>query len=490
MNRVENLHATVEGSAMTEQQLRELGPALGRFLDRFLFCCGYTQTFAHLGTYVKGLLSDLPRKSVEPIALAAGTPVRTLQEFLKDHGWDSAAVRDLLQRHVADLLPRLPDDGLGTVGFLDETSVKKQGRKTPGVQRQYLGCLGKVQSGIVTVHVGACKGAFKTLLDADLFLPEGWSNDRPRCREAGIPDDVVYRPKWRIGLGQLDRLAATGVKLDWLTFDEDYGKRPGFLEGLDERGQRFVGEVPRTFSCLAVPRAGRRPDAGQSGRPAEAVVRTASGFRGQPWRVLRLARQTLHDQVWRVKAAPVWVSTADGWGALPYLLLWASNDETGEEKFFLANPTEEAPVPVETLVRVGFRRSGVEHVLRVCKGELGLGHFEGRSYVALLRHLSLGLVAMTFVAEHAERLRGEKSGVDAGAGVPGVARGEPAVAGGAAAEQRVGARGPDDRVSPGTQRGGAAGQAETRGDRRATQEATAAPAKATKQMHSKIKVAL
>src|SRR5690349_17689453 len=73
---------------MTEQQLRALGPALADFLDQFLFCCGYTQTFAHFGTYVRGLLSDLPRKSVEPIALQAGAPVRTLQEFLKDHDWD------------------------------------------------------------------------------------------------------------------------------------------------------------------------------------------------------------------------------------------------------------------------------------------------------------------------------------------------------------------------------------------------------------------
>ena len=70
---------------MTEQQLRTLEPALARFLDPLLFCCAYTQTYGHLGTYVRGLLSDLPRKSVEPIALQAGTAVRTLQEFLKDH---------------------------------------------------------------------------------------------------------------------------------------------------------------------------------------------------------------------------------------------------------------------------------------------------------------------------------------------------------------------------------------------------------------------
>src|SRR5438477_11256204 len=117
---------------MTEQQLADLGPALSDFLDRFLFCCGYTQTFAHLGTYVRGLLSDLPRKSVAPIALHAGTPVRTLQEFLKDHAWDAQRVRQHLQRHTATLLPTLPTDDLGTVGLLDETRIRKQGQKTPG----------------------------------------------------------------------------------------------------------------------------------------------------------------------------------------------------------------------------------------------------------------------------------------------------------------------------------------------------------------------
>src|SRR5438128_3905550 len=99
---------------MTEHQLQALEPALAGFLDAFLFCCGYTQTFGHLGTYVRGLLSDLPRKSVEPIALQAGTPVRTLQEVLRDHVWDSHAVHTRLQKHLATLLPDLPGDDLGT----------------------------------------------------------------------------------------------------------------------------------------------------------------------------------------------------------------------------------------------------------------------------------------------------------------------------------------------------------------------------------------
>jgi SRSO17 transposase len=404
---------------MTARQLRALGPALATFLARYLFCCAYTQTFAHLQTYVRGLLSDLPRKSVEPLALRGGTPVRTLQEFLKDHEWDQDEVRDLRQQEVAQQLSAIPDDGLGAVGLIDETSAVKQGTKTPGVQRQYLGCVGKVDNGIVTVHLGVCKGRYKTLVDSDLFLPESWSHDRTRCREAGIPDDVAYRPKWQIALEELDRATAQGLALDWLTFDEEYGKRPGFVAGLDLRKQRFIGEVPRNFSCLAATRAGRRPDDTTKGRAVEEVVRVSSAFRGQSWQVLRLARETLQDQVWRVKAAQVWLHSADGWSVGTYWLIWASNDETGEEKFFLCNASVDTPVAL--LVRVAFRRACVEYCFRVCKSELGFTHFEGRNYRALQRHLSLCLLAFGFVADHTERLRGEKSRGDGGAGVSGAA---------------------------------------------------------------------
>src|SRR3954451_21037225 len=106
---------------MTELETRDLSPALATYLDSFQFCCAYTQTFGHLSTYVQGLLSDLQRKSIEPIALAFGTPVRTLQEFLRDHDWDHEQVRDRLQRRVVATLAECPGgDDLGTVGLIDE----------------------------------------------------------------------------------------------------------------------------------------------------------------------------------------------------------------------------------------------------------------------------------------------------------------------------------------------------------------------------------
>ena len=473
---------------MTDREMRGLKPALNRFLDRFLFCCAYTQTFGHLCTYVWGLLSDLDRKSVEPIALLAGTPVRSLQEFLRDHVWSFSRVRDLLQQYVVSLLLTVGDDGLGTVGVIDETSVLKKGRLTPGVQRQYLGCVGKVENGIVTVHLAANKGDFKTLIDADLFLPEGWSDDRPRCREAGIPDEVVYRPKWEIALEQIDRASGNGLEFDWLTFDEGYGMCPGFIRGLDEREARFVGEVPRTFSCLAVNGRGDEPEADIKGKAVEDVARGARAFRCQPWQLMRLRRQTQEDQVWRIKAARVWMSSAEGWSEGTYWLIWACNDETGEEKFFLSNAAKDTPI--ETLLKVAFRRWNVEHGFRVAKSELGFGHFEGRTWVGLMRHMVLCLLAMVFVAEHTARLRGKKSGGDTGAGEPGTGRSEPVLDAKEARDDGSEQRAADHRAPPVSQCAVSTSEEGQTDGRTHQEEATTAQTKTQKTIYSEVYVAL
>jgi SRSO17 transposase len=413
---------------MTPEQIEELGPAFADYLRQFLFCCDYTQTFDLLGVYCRGLLSDLDRKTCEPIALAGGVAVRTLQEFLRDHRWSFAHVRDLLQQHVAATLPDLSGDDLGCVGLHDETGTVKDGCHTPGVQRQHCGEVGKVENCIVTVHTGLAKGRYKTLFDADLFLPESWDRDRDRCRQARIPDDVRYRPKWQIALEQLDRARANGIAFDWLTFDEGYGDKPGYLEGLDQRQQRYVGEVPKSFRCF-----GRRPRPSQKASRADDLVRHSPLFHRQRWRRVRLARQTVGPPTWEVKAARVWLAWG---GGRTYWLVWARNPRTGEQKYFISNAA--ADEPVERIVRAGFCRWNVEHAIRLSKGEIGFRHFEGRSYVALLRHLVLCCVTLTFAAGQAAALRGEKPGGDHGAGVPGAEPGLPGVAGPAAGDDPTG----------------------------------------------------
>src|SRR6266705_5439065 len=123
---------------MDAEQIRQLEPKLDRFLDRFADCFGRRDTRAHLGVYVRGQLSDLPEKSVEPIALAAGVAPRTLQEFLSQLKWDDKRARDRVQEMV-----RTEHTGTHSIGIFDETSDPKKGDKTPGVHKQWCGRLGK-----------------------------------------------------------------------------------------------------------------------------------------------------------------------------------------------------------------------------------------------------------------------------------------------------------------------------------------------------------
>lgn len=212
---------------MTEQQISALGPDFDNYLQQFDLCCNHPATFRLLGVYCRGLLSPLPRKSAEPIALAAGVAVRTLQEFLRDHRWSYQLAREALHQAVIADLATFPDEGLGNIGVVDETSVAKKGTKTPGVQRQWCGAVGKVENCIVTVHLGVARGRYKTLIDAELFLPESWADDPERCAEADIPEGREHQPKWQLALRQILRARVTGFTFDWMTFDEGYGSKPG-----------------------------------------------------------------------------------------------------------------------------------------------------------------------------------------------------------------------------------------------------------------------
>jgi SRSO17 transposase len=387
---------------MTDQDIARLGPAFAAFLRPFRPCFLQHRTAVHFDNYCRGLLSDRPRKSVEPIALACGTAVRTLQEFLTTASWDHDRARDTLQGHLADVLATLPADPRGTIGVIDETSCLKQGDQTPGVQRQYLGCVGKIGNGIVTVHIGVAHGRFQALLDAELYLPRSWDEDRPRCRAAGIPDDVRYRAKWRIARDQLLRLHERGVRFDWLVFDEGYGSRVPFLTLLSLAGQRFVAEVPVSFAV--------RVGGAARSRRADRVLRAADARRGQRFRI---RRQTQADARWRACERRVRVR------GHVYRLVVAINEATAEVKYFVSNAT--AP-PLRRVLAVAFRRATIEHCFPVAKTEAGLSHYEGRQYVGRVRHLLLALIVLGFVAEHTQRLRGEKPAGDDGAGVPGAER--------------------------------------------------------------------
>lgn len=405
---------------MDAQQIRSLRPRLKAFLGEFDDCFFRKDTRAHLPTYVEGQLSELERKSVEPIALRANVPPRTLQNFLSVLNWDEGCMRD----RVAEIVVR-DHAHRQAVGIIDETSDGKQGRKTPGVQRQWCGSAGKVDNCIVTVHLAYATPDFHCLLDGELFLPESWSEDRPRCGQAGIPDEVTYRPKWRIALELLDRARANGVSFAWLTFDEGYGSKPEFLRELSAREQSFVAEVPKSLhGWVAAPetteRAYRRGGRGRSRRtprlksgeaPARSLehhLRYSPALRDQEWVAYRIKDGEKGPLIWEAKQVAFQLKDARGLPGPVGHLIVARNPLNGEIKYFVSNaPPEEK---VEVLLLVAFSRWKVERCFEDQKGEIGLDHYEGRVWKGLLRHLVLSSVSYLFLAQVKCELGGGKSG--------------------------------------------------------------------------------
>jgi SRSO17 transposase len=403
---------------MDAQQIRKLGPKLNRFIDRFADCFERKDTRAHLGVYLRGQLSDLQEKSVEPIALSAGVAPRTLQEFLSQLKWDEDRMRDRLQQIVM-----AEQAGPNVVGIIDETSDPKKGDKTPGVQKQWCGRLGKTENCIVTVHLGFAQEDFHCLLEGELFLPESWDQDRTRCREAGIPDHVVYRPKWRIALELYDRAVANGVYFDWLTFDEGYGSKPEFLRELSARKQSYVAEVPRSLTgWLKPPRVVTRPYHRNGRGRGRSVPRLASGsrparridkllndpaLRDQPWQRWRVKDGEKGPQLWECKHTFLTVKDDNGLpGARLHLVIARNVLDPKEIKFFISN----APMTtkVGTLLLVAFSRWRVERCFEDQKSEIGMDQYEGRRYLGLKRHLILSAVSYLFLAQVREDWRGEK----------------------------------------------------------------------------------
>lgn len=407
---------------MDAKQIQQLRPLLNKYLSQFDDCFGRSEPAERLRTYVTGQLSDLPRKSIEPMADAAGVPPRTLQQFLSLAAWDEPRMRDTLLQIVArdHAHPR-------SIGIFDETGHPKKGKKTPGVQRQWCGNTGKTDNCVVTVHLNYTAEDFHCLLDGELYLPESWANHPDRRREAGIPEDMTYRPKWQIALERWANAVANGVRFEWLTFDEEYGKVPEMLFRLDDAGQRYVGEIPVTFTgWLVKPALLYREHHRDLGRPrhfprlkakslpSTCVVNLAKYspvLRKIPWEKFHIKNTAKGPMVWEAKATRFYLKR-DGLPTRPHWLIIARNAAHPDEvKYFVSNASE--GTPLEVLLHVAFSRWHVERCFEDQKGEIGLSHFEVRNYRSLRRHLIISAVSFLFLAQVHHAWRGEKAGADA-----------------------------------------------------------------------------
>jgi len=423
---------------MDVKRIKNMGKELKTFLAEFDDCFARSESRERLRNYIGGQVSDLPRKSIEPIALAAGIPPRTLQCFLASAQWDEQRIRDRIQWIVArdHAHPQ-------AVGVVDGTGNPKKGTHTAAVQRQWCGNTGKIDNCVVSVHISYTAGDFQCLLDSDLFLPKDWANDPARRKEAGIPDNVVHRKKTVIALNQIRRAMGNGIRVAAWTFDEEYGRDGEFLDGLDTLGQSYIGEVPSNFTGWS-----HEPQILHSPRPQEAhnrgpkrhyprLARKAlppsevrnlliysRQFQKRKWKRFKIKDGEKGPVVWEVKHIEFY--RKHGQGGLPgpsHTLIVARNVlDPDEVKYFVSNMTVRfGGVSLEWMLWVAFSRWPIERCFELAKRNLGMDHFETRSWCAIHRHLYISQLSLLFCACVHRRHREKNSGdsiPDRGAGSP------------------------------------------------------------------------
>jgi SRSO17 transposase len=424
---------------MDVNTVKSIGKELKQFLKKFDGCFSRSEPRESLQIYVQGQLSDLERKSIEPIALAAGIPPRTLQYFLSSAQWNHPLMCDRIQQVVAaeHAHPQ-------AIGVIDESANPKKGWHTCGAQRQWCGNLGKVDNCVVGVHLGYVYHDFQCLIDSDLFLPEDWINDLDLRRETKVPEEIVFRTKPEIALEQVTRALHNGICFSALTFDELYGRSGPFLDGLGHLGQNYVGEIPSDFvgwlkspQILTQPTAPKKPKKGRKrryprlaknaglAREVRNLVAYSPVFQKQKWQRFRIKDGEKGPVVWEVKFAKFYRKQGDqGLPRDAHTLIVARNVlDVNEVKYFLTNMSlGTRKVSLQWLLWVAFSRWPIERCFEIGKRELGMDHFEVRFWDAIHRHFYISQLSQLFCARVQQSLRKKNSGEfipDCGAGTHG-----------------------------------------------------------------------
>lgn len=369
---------------------------LERFLRRYLPCF-YREEQRELARVVlQGKLSKLERKTSEPIAYQAGRQRKPVQHFVGAGAWDDGAVMTEMRQHVAEELAD-PE----AVFVLDPSGFAKKGTASCGVARQWCGRLGKVDNCQVGVFLAYVSEHGKALVDRQLYLPEDWAADDERRELCHVPDDVTFEESWRIGLRLLDRSGADlpGV---WVAGDDEFGRPSAFRAALRFRQRQYVLDVP----CNTLIRdLSETPEDGKRLPPWRRVDEWAKAQPNWRWRKIDLGQGSKGPKVVRVLEA--WVQTRDedgGPGPRERLVVIRTVDRAPQVWYTLSNARPE--VPLQRVVEVHGRRHEIEELLQQGKGEVGLAHYEVRSWVGWHHHMTLSLLALWFL--NLERCRAGK----------------------------------------------------------------------------------
>ena len=356
-------------------------------------------------TYLHGLLGNAARKNVEQMALGQKEKVRSLQYFVGQSQWETEPVIAIHQGLIGETLGE--EDG---VVLIDESSAVKQGAESVGVAAQYCGSVGKIANGQVGVYLGYASRIGYSLIEGQLFMPEKWlEEEHAEQRQAcGVPEDLVFKTKPEIGLELLvNALKRGNLPFSWLAADALYGDSPAFRDGVAATRKWYFTAIKDNALIWCAPPKVHVPQ--WSGHGRQPTRLRLSDTRKHPIPVKQLVKK-IQKQDW-VRAiikegskGPIvcdfaFLRVTESRGGLPAAELWSiirrNLDDLTEVKYFFSN----APIstPLSEFVRISGMRWPIETIFEEAKGEVGMDHYEMRSWVGWHHHMLLVSLAHHFL---------------------------------------------------------------------------------------------
>jgi SRSO17 transposase len=408
MRRTETLEACVQHLPecnLSKKDVECFSKELTKYMKRFAPAFQRVEQVKHSKVYVCGLLSNAMRKNVEQMALGLGEKVRSLQYFIGQSPWAGEAVTAIHQ----DLIGETLGEGDG-IALIDESSTVKQGEDSVGVARQYCGSVGKIANGQVGVYVGYVSRKGYSLVEGQLFMPEAWFDEAhtERWQACGIPEDLTFKTKPEIGLELLQKAENRGnLPFSWVAADELYGDSPTFRDGVDALGKWYFTEIKsttpiwRTRPKVYIPKwkgHGRHPTRLRLRNPNQHPMQVKDLVRRIP------KRDWVPAVIKEGSKGPMacefaFLRVIESRGNLPAAELWLiirrNLDDPSILKYYFSNAP--AQTPLNEFVRISGMRWPIETIFEEAKGEVGLDHYEMRSWVGWHHHRLLVALAHHFL---------------------------------------------------------------------------------------------